>query len=173
MRDLKGFSASLLAGFLFLGTPAFAGPIEDKANAATAIIGTDSDDALSGKDQTKLLAVFSGLTPLQRFRVFQLLDKAQASDLRTIYDRLSATNQARLLVLCNDAGQAATAAGLQQIGVISDVDDTAIPTEYQPDGTKTFKGAADFYNELRKNSPVHYVSARPKLFIPETAAHLA
>lgn len=171
MRAFKSVGASLVLGLLLLGAPAYAGPIEDRAAEASKILGRFDDDLLSKKKQEQLLAIFESLTPLQRFRVFNELDKAQGSQLRTVHDRLSEANRARLLALCDESGKAASAAGLQTIGVISDVDDTAVPTEYQPDGPRSYDGARHFYDTLT-HEPIHYVTARPKLFVPETVVHL-
>lgn len=126
------------------------------------------------------LTVLSRASDVDRFQAMRALDRGQATDVRTLYDGLDAKGRTQLLSLAQSAGTAGTAAGLQQVGIISDNDDTAFPTTYTPDGTTQFKGAADFYNLVGfgtdgKGDPanIHYVSARiPELF-PDSRARLA
>ena len=61
--------------------------------------------------------------------------------MRSIYGTLDDTGRTQLLSLARSAGSAGTDAGLQQLGVVSDNDDTAFPTQYKPDGPLGYKGA--------------------------------
>jgi hypothetical protein len=116
------------------------------------------------------LSVLARASDLDRFEALQLLDRSSDTNVRKIYDTLDAAGQAQLLALTRSAGTAGTKAGLQQLGVISDNDDTAFPTQFKPNGPIAFKGSADFYKQLvfgtdGKGNPgnMHYVSARPSL----------
>lgn len=107
---------------------------------------------------------------VERFETLRTLDRSNDVNVRQIYEALDRPGQARLLALTKSAGDAGTRAGLQQLGVVSDNDDTAFPTQFKPDGPIGFKGAADFYKLLvrgtdGKGDPanMHYVSARPPL----------
>src|SRR5262249_14155770 len=96
------------------------------------------------------------------------------------YDNLPEEERARYLDLLASAGKAATEAGRQEIGIISDNDDTAFPTQFTPDGTTAFKGAPDFYRQVAFGSDgqgdpanVHYVSARSPELFPDSRLRLA
>jgi hypothetical protein len=126
----------------------------------------------STADRAAMVSVLGRAQPLDNFETFKTLDRTDATTVRKVYDSLDKTGQAKLLQLTQDSGKAGTAAGLQQLGIVSDNDDTAFPTTYTPDGPYTFKGSGDFYRLLAegtdgKGDPgnVHYVSARlPALF---------
>ena len=126
----------------------------------------------SKADRAALVGVLSRAQPLDNFETFKVLDRTDATTVRKVYDTLDTQGQTQLLELTQASGAAGTAAGLQQLGIISDNDDTAFPTTYTPDGPYTFKGSGDFYRLLAlgtdgKGDPgnVHYVSARlPALF---------
>ncbi|MEZ0229693.1 MAG: phosphatase domain-containing protein [Planctomycetota bacterium] len=166
------FAASLLA-VLALVVPmnlVRAGPVEDRASEIKKVLD-DAHGDLSKKEQVQLFALLRALTPLQRFRVLEILDRSQSTNVRKIHDRLSDANKKELAALLKESGDAASAASLQKVGVISDVDDTAIPTDFNPDDSDHFEGARHFYDTLTRE-PIHYVSARPGAFLPQTKAHL-
>lgn len=118
------------------------------------------------------LASLAQLSDLDRFDALRALDRTNDSTVRRLHDRLDEAGRARLLLLAKSAGEAATRAGRQQLGVISDVDDTAVPTDFTPDGAFAYKDAAELYRRLVLGTDgqgdagnLHYVSARlPVLF---------
>ncbi len=165
-------AASLLA-VLSLLVPfeaARAGPVEDRANEIKKVID-DATGGFSKKERARLFELLRALTPLQRFRVLEVLDSDQKTTVRAIHDRLNDAGRTDLLALLKESGDAASAAGLHKVGVISDVDDTAIPTDYNPTDSDSIPGARHFYDTLT-HEPIHYVSARPGAFLPQTKAHL-
>jgi hypothetical protein len=178
--------APLLAGLLLCQTLGYAGPLEDRARQVSALLEPEDPHeehtrggALSASRQASLLALLGQLTPLQRFRVFRILDRTQETDLRSIHDRLDGAGKRGLLQLCRESGDAATAAGLQQMGIISDLDNTAFPLNYGPDGADRYADAGKVYRELAlgtdgKGDPsnVHYVSARPSVVTPQSRIRL-
>ena len=134
----------------------------------------------SSQDHADALNVLSRASDVDRFQTFRTLDRQDSTDMRAIYDQLDAGGQAQLLQLAKSAGTAATAAGLQQTGIISDNDDTAFPTDYTPDGTTSYKGSSDFYKTVGLGTDgqgdpanIHYVSARIPALFPDSRARLA
>lgn len=134
---------------------------------------------MSDGDRTAVMNILARTPALQRFQVFRSLDKSNETDMRKLYDKLGSRNRVKLLELCREAGAAATAAGVQEIGIISDIDDTAIPTSFHPDGLSEFKGAGELYNLLEKGTDgngasgdLHFVSAQPNFVWPVTRLRL-
>jgi len=127
------------------------------------------------------LNVLSQASDLDRFKTLRLLDASNDLNVRQIYGTLDKGGQEKLLALAKSAGDAGTAAGLQQLGIISDNDDTAFPTQFKPDGPIAYKGSADFYKLLAKgtdgaadaNANTHYVSARVPLLGLNSKVRLA
>lgn len=119
-----------------------------------------------------LLGVLERASALDRFRTLQALDRSNATTVRRVHDALDAGGRSKLLALVQQVGRAGTAAGLQQLGVVSDCDDTAFPTTFTPDGAYAFKGSADFYRLVSRGTDgrgdggnLHFVTARvPFLF---------
>ena len=130
---------------------------------------------MSDDDRTAAMSVLARTPAIQRFSVFKLLDRKNETDLRKLYDKIGDHRHAALLGLCRESGAAAEQAGLEEIGIISDIDDTAIPTQFHPDGPSAFKGAGDFYKLLERGTDgtgepgdLHFVSAQPNFLWPIT-----
>jgi hypothetical protein len=130
--------------------------------------------AVKGK---AVLCALAQVDDLTRWKTLRLLDRRDDANVVEIFGALQGAavdgkgwslEQLQLLELVRSAGAAGTAAGLQQLGVISDNDDTAFPTQFHPNGFLAYKGAADFYKLLvggtdgtGDRANLHYVSARP------------
>jgi hypothetical protein len=145
---------------------------EERARIVGLLIGEHGAHASS-------LTVLSRAPALDRWRTLRILDRSNDTTVRHVYDSLDSTGQAKLFDLVNDAGAAASAAGLQQIGVVSDCDDTAFPTQFTPDGPYSFKGSGDFYRLVAfgtdgKGDPgnLHFVTARMPVFFPNSRQRL-
>jgi hypothetical protein len=124
--------------------------------------------------------VLSQASDEDRFKTLQLLDRSQDLNVKQIYGTLDSAGQTKLQGLVDAAGKAGTDAGLQQLGVISDNDDTAFPTQFKPNGPIAFKGSADFYKLLVRGTDgegnpgnMHYVSARVPLLGLNSRVRLA
>src|SRR5262245_10879990 len=74
--------------------------------------------------QASTVPVLSRAPALDRWRTLRILDRSNGTTVRHVYDALATNDRAKLFDLVNEAGAAASAAGLQQIGVVSDSDDT-------------------------------------------------
>jgi hypothetical protein len=125
---------------------------------------------LRDEEKSGAMNVLARTPSLDRFRVFRLLDQTQETELSVIYEKLDPVRRALLLELCADAGAAADEAKLEEIGIVSDIDDTAIPFRFHPNGLIAFEGATEFYDLLEtgtdgkgERGDLHFVSAEPKI----------
>jgi hypothetical protein len=164
---MRATRETFLILLLFAGI-ARADTASDAAKKVAELMDDDADD-----HGAQIVATLQGESDLDRFNTLRILDRTDETTVRRVYDVLKDGDRATLLQLTQSAGAAGTAAGLQEVGTISDNDDTAFPTEYTPDGPIAYKGSADFYKLLvsgtdGKGDPgnLHYVSARiPALFV--------
>jgi hypothetical protein len=145
---------------------------ETAKTVATLIGGSSADHA-------RMLSLLASESDLDRFETLRILDRTDGTTVRKVYDALDASARTQLLALTKSAGDAGTRAGLQEVGIVSDNDDTAFPTNYTPDGPFAFKGSAAFYRLLAfgtdgKGDPanVHYVSARMPVFFGDSRMRL-
>ncbi len=133
----------------------------------------------SSADRARMMSLLASESDLDRFETLRILDRTDGTTVRKVYDALDASGRNQLLSLTKSAGDAGTRAGLQEVGIVSDNDDTAFPTNYTPNGPYAFKGSAAFYKLVAfgtdgKGDPanVHYVSARIPLFFGDSRMRL-
>jgi hypothetical protein len=145
-------------------------PVE-RARIVAVLLGND--------DHSGVVKVLERAPALDRFQTLSVLDRSNDTTVRKVYDALDKGEQARLLTLVQEAGNAGTAAGRQQVGIVSDCDDTAFPTAFTPDGATTFKGSGDFFRLVEggsdgKGDPgnLHFVTARPPILFGSTRERL-
>jgi hypothetical protein len=133
----------------------------------------------SAADREAALGLLASASDLERFETLRALDRSNDTTVRRVYDALDDQGKARFLELAQTAAKAASAAGAQPIGVVSDCDDTAFPTQYTPDGVFSFKGSADFYRLLSTGTDgqgdpgnLHFVTARIPELLLDTRARI-
>ncbi len=129
------------------------GQLNTRVHAAIGVLGQASDE--------------------DRFKTLQLLDRSGDVNVKELYTSLDRDGQRELVTMVKAAGDAGTAAGLQQTGAIADNDDTSFPTQYHPNGYIGFKDAGKAFKAVvlgsdGKGNPgnMHYVSARSPLTPP-------
>jgi hypothetical protein len=166
---MRNFTLGLALLFL-MAAPVRADSNDDRAG----VLGPQIDDQSS-----QVLDTLSQLSDTDRFLTMRALDRGNDTTVRRLYDHLDDAGKAKLLDLCKKSGDAAKAAGLLQTGLISDVDDTAIPTDYTPDGVWKFEGAPEFYRLVSRGTDgagdpanLHFVSARLPIFYGNTKERL-
>lgn len=111
--------------------------------------------------------------PLQRHRVLRLVDQGgDTYDLRHLVfeDVDEAGRRSRILDLIREAGRAAKEAGILEVGIISDVDDTA-SVQHGPHTDGRIPGVAVLFAAIEAGptgsgsaGDVHYVTGRPPAF---------
>jgi hypothetical protein len=146
---------------------------EERAARIAKLLGSGK----SGKAQ--VISELEKAPPLERWKTLRILDRDKDTTVRKVHDALDANARTKLFGLVDQAGAAATAAGVQQLGIVSDVDDTAVPTNHTPDGPYTLAGSGDFYRLLQRGTDgkgdpgnLHYVSARVPALWPNTRERL-
>jgi len=159
-----------LALLLLVAAPVRADSNDDRAKQ----LGPQIDDHAD-----QVLRALSQLSDTDRFLTMRALDRGNETTVRVLYDHLDDASKAQLLDLCKKSGDAAKKTGLLQTGIISDVDDTALPSQYTPDGPFAFKGSQEFYKAVGlgtdgKGDPanIHFVSARLPIFYDNTIERL-
>lgn len=160
-----------LALVLLLAGPALA---QDSPDQLAARIGPLVDD-----HSAQALDDLAQLSDIDRFETLRVLDRTNSTTVRQLYNKLDSAGRARLLDLVQKSGAAGTKAGAQELGVISDVDDTAVPSQYTPDGAYAFKDSPAFYNLLSRGTDgsgdpanLHFVSARSPALWEDTKIRL-
>lgn len=135
----------------------------------------------SASKSALILTLLRGACPLDRQKVLHLVDRGedQYDVHHLLFEDLDDRDRDEAIALVNEAETAAKNAGTLELGVISDIDDTAAPMAYTPDGKDFFRGAGDIYNLIDlgtdgKGEPgdVHYVSARPGIFMGDIYGRL-
>lgn len=173
-------------------------PAELEAVTRTFLMGPRQDSPFKGDEKPGELAIkgkavlcaLAQVDDLTRFDALRRLDRRNDANVLEIFGALQgpkvdsegfSLEQLQLLELARSAGAAGVAAGHMQLGVISDNDDTAFPTQYHPNGFIAYDGAAEFYKLLvggtdgkGDRANLHYLSARPSfLSLNSTIRHAA
>lgn len=145
--------------------------------ARAGIIDVLMRGSTGNREERAILEVLRRTPPLDRARLARRIDAGDDHyDLaKLVFDDIDdETRRREALALLREADEALESAGLLEIGVVSDIDDTAIPTDFRPDGREAFADAAALYRSLESGpegsgapGDVHFVTGRPPLVAGE------